>query len=103
MNGLVRGVEPTAVYARSRTAGKHCRSHDDPVQLALLNELLLNLFVGKNVPQQNRDQRVVLQESELSFASPMPSEDSQTKRFTPTLSIARTIFLVPSDSVVVRL
>src|ERR1019366_9466974 len=68
LNGLVRGVKPTTVHALARAIGKHRRSHDYPVQLALLNELLLDLFVGKNVSQQDRNQQVVVQEAELSSA-----------------------------------
>src|SRR5260370_36766611 len=59
LNGLVCGVEPTAVHACPRAIGKHPRPHDDPVPLALLNDLLLDRVLGTSVPQHTTEHTTV--------------------------------------------
>src|ERR1700724_2454725 len=65
--GFVSGLKAAAVYTGTRAIGERGWPYDHPLQIALPNHLLLDLFVGKDVSQQHGKQHVAEEESEVTF------------------------------------
>jgi hypothetical protein len=84
-------VDTVAVVARSRAVRQPRRTHNDPLDFALLDDSLLRLVVSNDVAQQKRGDDGSADEAQLSASLPNARKDRYTRRRVPYRIIASTM------------
>jgi hypothetical protein len=90
-HGRGANVDTVAVVARSRAVGQPGRTHNDPIDRALLDDSLLRLVVSGDVAQQKGGDDGSADEAQLSASLRTPRKDRYTRRRVPYRIIASTM------------
>src|SRR5215203_1172916 len=94
-------IQPHTVVVRPRPVGQYHGTYDDPLQIALPQELLLCLFLCVLIPEQRRHEHLHeerAREPRILLALPTPHAVWHTKRRKPCSFIAAMMLAEPAEA-----